>query len=90
MGVNDQRELDRLAHSAWVMLKQILEINCDFETKGTPPKATTHLHRDLTAFAHPLGSCPNNPAKSTSAHAFGQNVPSFFAVISLSVVPARQ
>ena len=89
MSVNARAELDRPTHSAWVVLKQILEISCDFQTKGTSPKAMTHPHLDMTAFALPLGSCLNVPVKSASAHTFKLNVPSCFMMIPLLAVPAR-
>ena len=89
MSVNARAELDRPTHSAWVVLKQILEISRDFQTKGTSPKAMTHPHLDMTAFALPLGSCLNVPVKSASAHTFKLKVLSHFAMTPLSVVPAK-
>ena len=89
-GVNAGRELDRPAHSAWMALKQILEINCDSQNGGTPPRVMICPHNlDLTALAFPLGSFPNVlPAKSSSAHTLKLNVLLFLAMIPLSAVPA--
>ena len=71
-----------------VVLKQILEISCDFQTKGAPPKVIACPCRDFTAFTLPLGSCLQVPAKSASAHTFKSNVPSCFIVTPLLMVPA--
>ena len=88
MGVNARTELDGPTHSAQVVIKQILEISCDFQTKGAPPKVMTCLCCDLTAFALPLGSCPNAPAKSASAQTLKSNVLSCLIVTPLLTVPA--
>ena len=90
MGVNACTELDSLTCLAWVVLKHNLEISCDFQTEGAPPKAMMHPHRDLTAFALPLGSCPQVPAKSVSARTSKSNAPSCFMMTPLLMVPAGQ
>ena len=54
MGVNARAELDRPMCSAQVVLEQILEISCDFQTEGAHLKVMTHPHCNSTAFALPL------------------------------------
>ena len=88
MGVNDCTGVDGPMHSARVVLKQILEISRDFQTKGAPPKVMTCLHCDLTAFALTLGHCPNVHAKSAFAGTFKSNVLTCFIMTPLLTVPA--
>ena len=90
MGNNTQRELDGPVCSAWMTLKQLSEIGCDFHTGETPPKAMTCPHFDLTAFVLPLGSCLSVPAKVALAHTFKLNAPLCLTMIPLFAVPARQ
>ena len=90
MGIGAHTELERPTCSAWVVLKQISEISCDFQTEGAPPKVITCPCHDFTAFASPLGSCPQVPAKFESAHAFKLNVPLCFIITPLLMVPAGQ
>ena len=83
MGTIACMELERFNHSAWVVLRQILEISCDFQTNGAPPKVVTNPHCDFTASALPLGSCPCVLAKSASTHTFKSNTPSWFIATPL-------
>ena len=78
MGIKACNPFFNLTYLAWRALRQILDISCDFQIRGTLPNITMYLYLDLTDYGFLSGSLPHNPAKSASTQHLRSNVPSGF------------
>ena len=85
-GIKVLSEFDDPTHSACVVLRQILEIGCNFQINGAPPKVMTHAHRDFAEFGSHSGSCLNIPAKSALDQQNKLCFPSGFTIVPSSAV----